>query len=147
MEPLREFDVAIKRAGVSSTAIGRQGSFSTHAMTIAPKPKPAATGQKPVDATKREASTPSSSENNGGEEGKCEQVANGVHDQAGGGGGGSAEDSVKRDPGLVSLVGVNFRWSSAGEEDEHAKAFRELAEKGKGKKGKGKVRSPLVEEV
>ena len=44
----------------------------------------------------------------------------------------------------MSLRRVNFRWSSAREEDEHAKAFGELAEKGK---GKGKVRSPLVGEV
>ena len=41
----------------------------------------------------------------------------------------------------MSLRGVNFRWPSAREEDEHAKAFGELAEKGN---GKGKVRSPLA---
>ena len=61
MEPLREFDTAINRAGVSSATAANQG----------------------------------------------------VHDQAGGGGGGSGsgEEGVTQDPGLVSLRGVNFRWS------------------------------------
>ena len=43
----------------------------------------------------------------------------------------------------MSLRGVNFRWPSAREDDEHAKAFGELAEKGNGK-GKDKVKSPLA---
>ena len=49
---------------------------------------------------------------------------------------------MKQYCGLVPLIGMNFRWSSAGEEDEHAKAFGELAEK-----GEDRVRSPLVGEV
>ena len=47
---------------------------------------------------------------------------NGLTPDANGGG----LDAVDEN-GLVSLRGVNFRWSSAGEHDEYAKTFREPA--------------------
>ena len=111
MEPLREFDTAINRAGVFSATAANQGVPPARAMAIAPNTKLPATGPISANGTKREASNRPSSEDNGGEKGNCKQVATGVHDQAGGGGGGSGsgEEGATQDPGLVSLRGVNFR--------------------------------------
>ena len=61
MEPLREFDIAINRAGVSSATAANQGVPPARAMTIAPKTKPEATEPIPANGTKREASNRSSS--------------------------------------------------------------------------------------
>ncbi|CAM9122833.1 unnamed protein product, partial [Ectocarpus sp. 4 AP-2014] len=40
-------------------------------------------------------------------------------------------------PGLVSLKGASFRWTSGREEDQHAKAFRDLIEGTKKRKDQG----------
>lgn len=50
--------------------------------------------------------------------------------------------------GVVSLRGVSFRWSSAGEDDENAKTFRELADmQNKKKKGNAKVGAKTSEKL
>lgn len=110
MKPLREFDLAVKTADPGGLLPG---------VTTLPR--------RTVSATTKSMSTTA-------DEAELFDPTNGSTSKAYEGGLDDADEN-----GLVSLRGVNFRWSLAGEGDEYAKTFQDLANAHKLKKGKTKV--------
>ncbi|CAM9996930.1 unnamed protein product, partial [Ectocarpus fasciculatus] len=147
--PLREFDLAIKPdkgappnppAAAAAAASTPTGSGSTPS----PPPSMASRGGAPAVAKAEMTATGAGSApgaaigdvvvGGGAGEGSSmpgcgrgvDERESGSGDGDGGGGGGIGTGDAR--PGLVSLKGASFRWTSGGEEDQHAKIFRGLME-------------------
>lgn len=112
MEPLREFDLALKTAD-SGGLLSGVTALSRKTMSVTTDERMSTTAD---EADLFDATNVSTSK-------AYEEGLDGADEN-----------------GLVSLRGVNFRWSLAGKDDEHAKTFKELANAHKlKKKGKTKV--------